>query len=260
MDDVELIPHVLACDVGNTSVHFAHVHGETVTPVQTIRIGELSLLSSAVEELWQSMPSPRVIAACSVNPAALKAVEAAILESIQQEVLVVGRDLPLPMETDLNEPQAIGTDRICAAVAAYDRLGRACVVGDFGTAITIDCVSEEGIFLGGAILPGLSLSAACLSQGTAQLPQVTLRQPDWVYGKNTEQAITGGLVYGARGALRELSEAYATQLGGWPLVIITGGDAELICPHPGDDGLVQAIVPDLVLRGVAAAYYRTLVT
>jgi len=170
----------------------------------------------------------------------------------------VGRDLPLPAATRLPEPRKIGVDRLCAAAAAFDRLGTACVVADFGTAITIDCVDDEGLFLGGAILPGLHMSAGALARDTAQLPVTEPVNPDWVFGRNTQEAIAGGLVFGARGALRELVESYATALGHWPLVIVTGGDAHLICPDPNASELVQAIVPDLVLRGAAIAYYRTL--
>lgn len=258
--DASLIPHVLACDVGNSAIKFAHVHGETVGEVHTLRIGDLAELGGQLAALWEQLPQPRRLVAASVRPAALKALEAAAAESLNgQSVLVVGRDLPLPMQTDLPNPEALGTDRVCAAVAAFDRLGVACVVADFGTAITIDAVSDEGVFMGGAILPGLKMGATCLHSQTAQLPEVQLRKPDWVFGKNTEQAIIGGLVYGARGALREFVETYATEMGHWPLVIITGGDASLICPHAGEDELVQAIVPDLAIRGVAMAYYRTLV-
>lgn len=259
MEEEIKIPSVLAVDVGNSAIHFAHVQGDAVTPVQTRRIGDLAGLGAALMELWKQVPAPRKIVAASVNPTGLKALEAAAAENLSDAVLVIGRDLPLPIDTKLEHPEQVGVDRLCAAAAAFDRLGVACVVGDFGTAITIDCVSDEGVFLGGAILPGLGLGAASLKSGTAQLPQVELVQPDWVYGQDTRQAIVGGLVFGARGALRELVESYATQLGSWPLVILTGGDAELICPDPNESGLVQAIVPDLVIRGVAAAYYRTLV-
>jgi len=137
---------------------------------------------------------------------------------------------------------------------AYFRLQSACVVADFGTAITIDCVSDNGIFLGGAILPGLHVGAEALARRTALLPEVRLARPEWVFGKDTRQAIVGGLVYGARGALRELTEAYATELGRWPPVIATGGDAELVA---GGYDIVQAIVPDLCLLGVALAYQKT---
>lgn len=255
---IDEVPNVLACDVGNAAIRLAHVKGEDVGEVRSFRLGELAGMGAALEEVWQTIPPPRKIAASSVNPAGLRALEAAVAEALDQEVLVVGRDLPLPMDTKLTDPAGVGSDRLCAAVAAFDRLGVPCVVADFGTAITIDCVDAEGVFLGGAILPGLEMAAASLSQGTAQLPQVTLSQPDWVYGRNTQEAIIGGVVYGARGALRGLVEAYATDLGRWPIVIATGGDAERVCKGSAEADLIQAIVPNLVLRGVAIAYYRTL--
>jgi type III pantothenate kinase len=256
--DPEQIPGVLACDVGNTAIHLAAVREDEVSPVRTFRIGELAEIGGALRELWGGLKPPRKLVAGSVNPVGLKALEAAAQVALKEPVLVIGRDLPLPIETDLPRPAGIGVDRLCAAVAAFDRLGVACVVADFGTAITIDCVNDEGVFLGGAILPGLGMGAAGLNAGTAQLPRVEPSVPDWVFGKDTHQAIVGGLVYGARGALRALVESYATEIGHWPVVILTGGDAKLICPHPDQSELVQAVVDDLVLRGVAIAYYRTL--
>ena len=252
------IPNVLACDVGNSAVHVAHVKGDEVALHRVVRVGQLARLNGQLAEIWKQIPQPRKLVAASVNPAALKALEAAAAEALGEDVLVVGRDLPLPIETDLPDPRSVGVDRLCCAVAAYDRLGTACVVADFGTAITIDCVNDSGVFLGGAILPGLDLAADSLHDHTAQLPRVDLHCPNWVFGKDTAQAIVGGIVGGARGALRELVEAYATELGHWPLVIVTGGDAALVCPHPGDNGLVQAVVSDLAVRGVALAYYNSL--
>jgi pantothenate kinase type III len=263
----EAIPFVLACDVGNSAIHFASVQGDTVSDVRVFRHGELAQLGPALLALWDELPQPKKIVASSVNPAGLRALEAAVAAAItrpatpehpagHEAVLVVGRDLPLPIDTDLPNPEQIGTDRLCAAVAAFDRLGVACVVADFGSAITVDCINDNGLFLGGAIMPGLAMSAKMLGDKTAQLPVVELCQPDWVFGKDTRQAIVGGLIFGARGALREITEAYATALEHWPVVVITGGDAQLICPTPAESELVQAIVPDLTIRGIAAAYYR----
>ena len=255
---VNEIPSVLACDVGNTRIHFAHVQGDQVNPMHTLRVGELAGLGDELVELWATIPKPKKLVAGSVNPAALKALEAAAAEAIHERVLVIGRDLPLPIDTDLPEPAKIGVDRLCSAVAAFDRLGVACVVASFGTAVTIDCVNDNGVFLGGAILPGLSMGAEGLNSGTAQLPKVDLASPDWVFGKSTPEAIVGGLVFGARGALRALVEAYAGELGHWPTVILTGGDAELIGKDQGISQIVQAVVPDLAIRGVAMAYYRSM--
>lgn len=255
---MEDIPHVLACDIGNTAIHFAHVQGETVEEVRTFRLGDTGGLGEALAALWREMPEPRCVAAASVTPAGLKALEAAVAESIDEPVLCVGRELPRPIDTDLKDPEKVGVDRLCAAAAAFDHLGVACIVADFGTAITIDCVNDAGVFLGGAIMPGLGMSARSLHAGTAQLPQVKIEEPDWVFGKNTNQAIVGGLVFGARGALRELVERYATELGHWPAVIVTGGDAQLVCGDINENELVQARVDDLVIRGVAISYYRSL--
>ncbi len=255
---MEGIPSILACDVGNSGVHFAHIEGEQATELKCHRLGDLADLGRELAILWETMPDPKRVVAASVNPAGLRALEAAVDEAIGQEVIVIGRDTPLPMPLEVDDPSAVGIDRLCTAVAAYDRLGVACVVADFGSAITIDAISEEGVFLGGAILPGLRMGAESLSQRTAQLPVVEPVVPDWVFGKNTQEAIIGGLVFGTRGALREIAEAYATSLGTWPLIIATGGDAELIVGSVLEGDLVQAVVPDLAVRGVAIAFYKTL--
>lgn len=256
--DITKIPHVLACDVGNSAIHFASVDGDVVGDVHVMEIGALKNLSDELARIWEGIPEPRQVVAASVNPVGLKALEAAASEHLNKPVLVVGRDLPLPMPVDLTDPSGVGVDRVCAAVAAFDRLGVACVVADFGTAITVDCVSEKGVFLGGAIMPGLRMGASALHDGAAQLPVVEVANPQWTYGRNTTDAIVGGLVFGARGALKELIEMYATDLGHWPIVIATGRDAEVVVQDATESGLVQAIVPDLVLRGIAMAYYNSL--
>jgi len=255
---IDRIPDVLACDVGNGAIHFAHVNGEKSGPVHRLRHGDLAGLGEEMAILWDTIPTPRKLVACSVNPAGLRALEASAQDAIGQETLVVGRDLPLPIDVAVEHPGSIGADRICNAVAAFDQLGVPCVVADFGTAVTIDCVDAKGVLLGGAILPGLAMGAEALAARTALLPAEKLTQPDWVFGQDTHQAIVGGLVFGARGALRAIVESYAEQLGQWPVVILTGGDAELICPHVDESDIVQAVVGELTLRGVALAYYRTL--
>ena len=117
------VPHVLACDVGNTSISFADVQGEVSSSRQSFPIGNLGNLGSAISKLWDQIPTPKVIAACSVNPSGLKALEAAVNDSTGQKVLVIPRDLPLPMETNVPQPESIGVDRVCCAAAAFDHLG-----------------------------------------------------------------------------------------------------------------------------------------
>jgi type III pantothenate kinase len=244
----------LAADVGNTRIALGAVRGEEVYVCRELATSDLEHLPAVLSELWEAMDKPRRIVACSVNPAALETLKAAAV-ALEEPVAVIGDDIPLPIATALGEPEKIGTDRLCCAAAAFQRLGQACVVVDAGTAVTIDCVSDEGVFLGGAILPGMKMQAAALHAGAAQLPAVELTDPSWVFGGNTAEAITGGIVYGLRGAVRERVEAYATELRKWPLVILTGGDAELLGM---DKGIVQAVVPQLCLIGIAGGFYHSL--
>ncbi len=242
---------VLAIDVGNSRVSMGWVLDGKVGDVRRIAAADLAdAAGDALAELWGLSPSPGAVVVSSVNAASLELVARAAAGRLECDVLLVGTDLPLPMETALAAPERIGTDRLCAAAMAYRRLGQACVVADLGTAITIDCVDSDGVFLGGAILPGLAIGAEALARSTAALPKVALARPDWVFGRDTAEAIIGGLVFGARGAVREIVEAYAAELKLWPQLIFTGGDAELV-----GEGcyFVDAIVPDLTLMGIALA-------
>lgn len=254
--DEPRLAYVLAADVGNSGVHLGCVQGEQVFAFGRADIDDIDAVKALLTEYWQAMESPRRIVASSVSPKALIAFEQAVEEALGQDVTVIGRDIPLPMETTLDAPQSVGVDRLCTAAAAFFRLETPCVVADFGTAVTIDCVNAEGRFIGGAILPGLRTQARSLAESTAQLPEVELAAPDWVFGRNTNEAIVGGIVYGMRGAMRGLIERYATELGSWPTVISTGGDADLVGMDPG---IVQAIVPNLCLVGVALAFYKSLI-
>ena len=108
-----------------------------------------------------------------------------------------------------------------------------------------------GVFLGGTILPGLALSARALHEHTAQLPLVEIGSPTETLGKDTESAIRNGIFAMMTGALREITERYATEIGKWPPLILTGGDAEAIA---GACDFVDGIVPDLCLDGLVLAY------
>jgi len=242
---------ILAIDVGNSRASMAWVLDEKAHDVVRIAAGDLAgAAGEALVRLRDRMPAPGPVAASSVDSAGLDIVRGAVEDRLGSRLLVVGRDLPLPMATALDEPGRVGTDRLCAAAMAYERLRQACVVADFGTAVTIDCVDGDGVFLGGSILPGLKTGAEALAASAAALPAVTLKKPDWVFGRSTDEAIVGGLVHGARGALRGIVEAYAAELTLWPQLVLTGGDAELVAD--GCD-FVDAVVPDLTLMGVALA-------
>jgi type III pantothenate kinase len=176
-----------------------------------------------------------------------------IEEICRTEALAIPEDLPLPLKVDVDQPEELGVDRVCSAAAAFERVGGPCAIASFGTATTIDCVSHDGVFMGGTILPGLQMACDALHRQTARLPRVQVAEPEGPFGRTTEQAILGGVALGAVGALREIVERMATALGRWPYLVITGGNAPLIGKLAD---FVDAVVPDLSLMGIALAYRK----
>ena len=150
-----------------------------------------------------------------------------------------------------HEAEKTGVDRVINIAAAYEQMGKACVVVDAGTAITVDCCNDNGDFLGGAIAPGVSMMLDALHEKTALLPRVEFEVPTDVFGKTTREAILEGVYYGVRGMVKELVEQYALKLGQWPEIIATGGDAAKL--FEGWE-LIHAVSPDLTIYGIALAY------
>ncbi len=242
----------VAVAIGNTHVRAAIcVNGEISDRivVETERaLAEPAALDPILALSAQTEDCRVVIS--SVVPTVLSALRSGLECQSNVTALVVGSDIPLPMPMDVESPESVGVDRVCAAAAAFARVKQACVVVDFGTAITVNAVGDNGAFLGGAILPGLGLAARALAEHTAALPLVEVCKPGSVLGRTTEAALTSGLFYGARGAIREIVEAMAASFGKWPTLLFTGGDAVLV----GEDcDFADVVVPDLGLLGLELA-------
>ncbi|MEM6329703.1 MAG: type III pantothenate kinase [Planctomycetota bacterium] len=164
----------------------------------------------------------------------------------------------LPIEVGVDQPAAVGIDRLLGCVAAnrLRRDGRAAVVVDLGTAITVDLVTPDGAFAGGAILPGIAMSGWALHEQTDALPPTGLHEldaaPDAV-GKSTGAAIDAGLFWGAVGAVRELIARQSDRLTAPPQVFLTGGAAPSVARLLGGPEVSVRYVPHLVLSGIAAA-------
>ncbi len=245
---------VVVVDLGNTSVDIATWAAEEVkTPLsaQTADQAEIeALLAAHFEAMPQGRPAATVIA--SVVPAVLERISEWVREKVDRDPLVIGDAIPLPIDVGVTDRRAIGVDRVCAAFAAYDELQGACVVVDFGTAVTVDLVDEDGMLAGGAILPGPGVQLRALHESTAVLPDnVSPAFPDLPYGRNTIEAMQTGVCRGLVGAVRAIVEGYASSLGRWPQVVATGGDLPLLAPHCD---FLDTQVNHLTLRGIGRSY------
>jgi len=131
------------------------------------------------------------------------------------------------MPVHYDNPAEVGADRIVNSVAAFEKYGGPCVVVDFGTATTFDCVSAKGEYMGGVISPGIGISADALFERTARLPRVDIRKPAHIIGSNTVGSLQSGLYYGYLGLIDGILELLVQELGNETKVIATGGLASL---------------------------------
>ncbi|MGB7161255.1 MAG: type III pantothenate kinase [Tepidisphaeraceae bacterium] len=245
--------NLLVLNAGNSRLAIGVFVAGELTYVSRVAHDQRSEWPARIKEAWEKIAEldSAAVAGATVNPPLIEPLEHAVEQATGEKVQWVGRDIDLPIKVLTDEPAETGVDRVLNVAAAYEQMGKACVVVDAGTAVTVDVCNDTGDFLGGAIAPGASVQLDALHDKTAKLPRVTLDVPKSPFGKNTQDAIRMGVYHGIRGLVKELAENYATELGFWPDIIATGGDAPKLFENWE---LVHAIAPDLTLYGIALAF------
>src|SRR6266852_616069 len=242
---------LLVIDVGNTNTvlgvfaRVAHRLGEDVT-TETVRYERLvanwrvgSHLNRTVDEygvIFRNLFSMDNLEVSSVHGIVISSVVPP-LDSVLRQVceryfntkpLFIEPGIKTGMQVLYDNPAEVGADRIVNGVAAFEKYGGPCVVVDFGTATTFDCVSAKGEYMGGVICPGIGISADALFEHTARLPRVDIRTPGRVIGSNTGGRLQSGLYYGYLGLVDGILERLLDELGEETKVVATGGLAALI--------------------------------
>ncbi|MCI8648853.1 MAG: type III pantothenate kinase [Anaerotruncus sp.] len=250
---------LLAIDIGNTNIEFGVFSGKEM--IASFRLGtnrditsdEVGLFTSQFfQESGLDRHDIDDIIIASVVPQVMYSITNAVKKYFYNKVpLVVGDNLPFPIENLYDNPKDVGADRLVAAIAAYHKYGGPLIVVDFGTATTFDAISQSGQYLGGAIFPGIKISMDALFSNTAKLPRVELVRPDRVIGTNTVTSMQSGAIYGYVGAVKNIVHEMSLELGGNPKVVATGGLAKMV----GDEtNLFIAIDRTLTLDGLYLIY------
>ncbi|MCL5945263.1 MAG: type III pantothenate kinase [Planctomycetes bacterium] len=248
---------VIAIDIGNTRVGVGlYTNGKSADPAMRFNHAEiqsemLAHLQKQCAGVMAGGQRPADIVLASVAPEWTMRVTELVNLHCGMAPKIIGTDLKIPLQTHLTDETSIGVDRLLSALAAYVNTEQACAIINAGTALVVDGIDADGVFLGGAIAPGLAMTAKALHTGTAQLPLANLEEPTEPFGRNTMEALNLGAYAALRGSARYLLERYAEKLGHWPHVVATGGDAMRLF---GDSGLVDSFIPDLVLQGAALVW------
>jgi len=249
--------NLLAVSVGNTCTRLgAFVDGE-LTETATFDNTRQRELTEVVDRAFGPLREKEdtVVLVSSVNLQASDELVQHLTHHLNRPIRRVEQDVPIPIGRQLDREALVGEDRLLNAAAAYDVLDQACIVVDAGTAITVDFIDGAGTFHGGAIAPGGQLMLDSLKQRTGLLPETEFAAPIEPIGHNTVEAMRTGVFHSLRGMVQQLTERFAEQAGTFPLVVATGGDANILYR---DWEMVDRVVPELTLRGLAVTLRRSL--
>jgi type III pantothenate kinase len=228
---------LLVVDVGNTQTHFGTYRDEELVEhwrFATVRESTADELGAALRSLLGLRGVTLADLSASIVSSTVPQLgpEWATMAAryLDHEMLVVGPGTRTGMPIRYDNPREIGADRLVNAVAAFEKVQGACIVVDFGTAITYDPVSASGEYLGGIITPGVEISIEALTSRAAALPRIDIAPPRSLIGKSTVDAIRSGIVYGFAGQVDAIVRRLRAELGEETETIATGGLAAQIVP------------------------------
>src|SRR5881296_180646 len=250
---------LLAIDIGNTETTVGLFAGDRLaghwrlhsTPHRTPDEWA-SVFTAHLTQAGHSTQEIRAAIVASVAPPITQSLCDGITAATTRQPVLVDARSKLPIVLDVDEPLTVGADRIVNTLAALELFKKDTIVVDFGTATTFDCITGDGRFIGGVIMPGVRTASDALIRNTAKLPATELTPPAHVIGRRTEDCIRAGVLLGAAdavdGIVRRIKGEWPN--GNSPQVIATGGLANLVAPLAGE---IESVHPDLTLAGLRFA-------
>ncbi|MCL2671538.1 MAG: type III pantothenate kinase [Clostridiales bacterium] len=251
---------LLAIDIGNSHIVLGIIEGEEI--LDSLRMytdpkkTEDQLAAEILQLLrlagYRAKDFDGSIISCVV-PQLGASVRGALAALLGLDPVVVGAGIKTGLNIRIDHPAELGADMACTAVAALHRYGAPCVVVDMGTATKLSVLDKNGALVGGAICPGMALSAEALSQGASLLPRVSLSAPAKAIGTGTVSCMQSGIVFGAASMIDGMLARFFEELGYTATVIATGGLAPLIAPHCVED---MELDEDLIFEGMRILWER----
>jgi type III pantothenate kinase len=251
---------LLVVDVGNTQTHLGTFRGDELVHdwrFATVRESTADELGSRLRNLLALRDLTFADLDASILSSTVPQLRpewTAMAERyLGHEMPVVGPGVRTGMPIRMDNPREVGADRLVNAVAAYERVGGPCVIVDFGTAITYDCVGPAGEYIGGIIAPGVEISMEALTSRAAAIPKIDLTPPRALIGKSTVEAIRSGVIYGFASQVDGMVGRLREELGDETEAIATGGLAHAIVPFCD---LIDDVDEMLTLTGLRLIHER----
>ncbi len=250
---------LLAFDIGNTETTvglFANdrleAHWRLHSTPQRTPDEWAAAFTAHLTQAGHSTQEIRAAIVASVAPQVTQSLCDGIVGATTREPVRVDARSKLPIVLDVEEPLTVGADRIVNTLAAVQLFKKDTIVVDFGTATTFDCITADGRFIGGVIMPGLRTASDELVRKTAKLPATELTPPTHAIGRRTEDCIRAGVLWGAAdavdGLVRRIKAEWPSKTR--PVVVGTGGLAGLVAPLCRE---IESVHPDLTLVGLRIA-------
>ena len=251
---------LLVIDVGNTNLVVGVYEGKTLVQhwrMATDRSRTTDEYDVTMMNLFLlSQMSPQDVKCAiisSVVPPLNPVLERVCERYFHAKPLVVGPGIKTGISIQCDNPREVGADRIVNAVAAYERFGGPIIVIDFGTATTFCAINDKGMYLGGAIAPGMGIATEALFERAAKLPRIAIKKTDQVICKNTVASMQAGVLYGYVGLVEGLVTRMKKELSMDAKVIATGGLAPIIA---GETACIDHIERMLTLEGLRLIYEK----
>jgi type III pantothenate kinase len=245
---------LLAIDIGNTNITAGLYNGEILGSRWRLTSGQGkmpdeygTLMLGFLNRAKVSANGIHAVVMASVVPSLTGVFIEVCKRYLNRTPLVVDGRSNTGIRIRYENPDQVGADRIVDAAAGYFLYGGPACIIDFGTATTFDAVSAEGDYLGGAIAPGVGISAEALFRRAAKLPKVNLLRPPAAIGKNTAHSLQSGLLFGYIGLVEGIIARFRTELGSATKVIATGGLAEVMAK---ETEAISIVAPWLTLDGL----------
>ena len=244
---------LLAIDAGNTSINNAIFKNGRIIKRWRIE-NKVDISPAFMHAKYKGAFSNHKIEAvivASVVPRLTRICSDVFKKSFNAKVKIVGKDIVVPVKNMYKNPKSVGQDRLVNAFAGYKKYGGGLIIIDFGTAITFDVISKKGSYLGGIIVPGIQISLEALSSKAALLPDITLKHPGELIGRDTITSMLSGMLHGYGSLCEGIIVKIRSCAKGRYKIILTGGQAKLMSRYFES---YDSVNPDLTLQGLFLLY------